>query len=148
MDTKSDPVSLSWMFLLAMTQPLFCQIRLRVDILNVQKLNTAAHCGVLCMYPAFFSFLDTGNTPSGGYFKRSQPTICQIHQCQCQEFSRSTLAHDDLPQIVDYDDLQSHMVEHSFICEPLIVSAQKIPVMTEYSSKKAYPVPVGLNSCS
>lgn len=41
-------------------------------------------------------------------------------------FFRSTLILDNLPQKVeDYDDLESHMVEHSFICKPLIVSTQK-----------------------
>lgn len=75
--------------------------------------------------------------------------------CQCQETGRShlcvhrmmgmwwifqecpgTLVSTSDIQVQDIDDLETHMIENSIMCEPHSVNTQDIRIMTEYLSKQ------------
>lgn len=129
------------------------QHMLSKGLMSSEQTTQTNNCGVHCMYPAFFPLFlfYTRDTPCGGIFSvfktdnwvsgTSNAVVGQWNgQCQgtgksqscvwryweCGGFSRSTQALYWPPQKEeDCDDLESHMVESSFICETLIVNTQK-----------------------
>lgn len=105
----------------------------------------------------FFSVF-TNKTDNWCQFGRTRVTFdAMVGQwnCQCQETGRShlcvhrmmgmwwifqecpgTLVSTSDIQVQDIDDLETHMIENSIMCEPHSVNTQDIRIMTEYLSKQ------------